>query len=455
MSKSKNAYVCNGCGAMSPKWSGQCADCGDWNSLTQTVIMAQPKSERLTGYASGVSEVLLMKDVPCQDVPRTSTSMDEFDRVLGGGLVQGSVILIGGDPGIGKSTLLLQTLCYLSQTQKTLYITGEESLQQVAMRAKRLSLYDQTLKMYSETEVEQICRVAQKEAPTVMVIDSIQTMYLAEVPGAPGGVSQVRESAATLARFAKKNGITMFLVGHVTKSGDVAGPRVLEHIVDTVIYVEGQSDSRFRMLRGLKNRFGSVNELGVFAMTETGLKEIKNPSGIFLSRTEQAVPGSIATAIWEGTRPLLVEIQALVDDSHMPNPRRVCVGLDSNRLSLLLAVLHRHGGLMTAGSDVYLNVVGGVRVSETAADLASLFAIVSSFKNKAIHHGAIAFGEVGLSGEIRPVPSGAERLREASKQGFTHAIVPKANAPKKDIGIKVIAVKTLSEALDAMQSLVD
>jgi DNA repair protein RadA/Sms len=377
--------------------------------------------------------------------------MGEFDRVLGGGLVPGSVVLIGGNPGAGKSTLLLQIMCRLSQHMETLYVTGEESLQQVGMRAQRLGLPVDKLLMLAETNIEEIVAQAQQSQPKLIVIDSIQVMHSANVPSAPGSVSQVRECAAYLIQYAKQTNTALFLVGHVTKDGSLAGPKVLEHMIDCFLMLDGGDDSRYRTLRGHKNRFGAMNELGIFAMTETGLKEVKNPSAIFLARTEEISAGSLVTVLWEGTRPLLVEIQALVDSSQFGNPRRIAVGLDNNRMAMLLAVLHRHGGLFMADQDVYVNVVGGVKVTETSADLPLLLAIVSSFKDRILPRELVVFGEIGLAGEIRPVPSGQERLQEAAKHGFTRAIVPKANAPKQAIaGMQVIAVSKLSEALDAL-----
>jgi DNA repair protein RadA/Sms len=454
VAKQKTTYVCNDCGSDYTKWQGQCSDCGAWNSLAELRLGPTPsnRSAKFDGYAgSAESELKTLSDIDLADVPRFSSGTSEFDRVLGGGLVPGSVVLIGGHPGAGKSTLLLQTLCYLAQTMPALYVTGEESLQQVAMRAQRLGLPTASLKMMSETSAESICAAAQKMQPKVMVVDSIQVVHMADVASAPGSVSQVRESAAFLTRFAKQTGTVLVLVGHVTKEGSLAGPKVLEHMIDCSILLEGSNDSRFRTLRGSKNRFGAVNELGVFAMTELGLKEVKNPSAIFLQRGDQVASGSLVMVMWEGTRPLLVEIQALVDDSHMGNPRRVAVGLDQNRLSMLLAVLHRHGGIMVGDQDVFVNVVGGVKVVETSADLALLLAVVSSFRDQALPQDLMVFGEVGLSGEIRPVPSGQERLREAAKHGFKRAIVPAANATKSGVaGMEVVAVKTLAEALEAI-----
>ena len=413
------------------------------------------RGAKFEGYAGNAAvaatELQTLADIDLNAVPRFSSGVLEFDRVLGGGFVPGSVVLIGGNPGAGKSTILLQTLCYLAQQMPALYVTGEESLQQVAMRAQRLKLPTDGLKMLSETSAESICATAQKMRPKVMVVDSIQVVHMADVASAPGSVSQVRESAAFLTRFAKQTGTVLILVGHVTKDGSLAGPKVLEHMIDCSILLEGSDDSRFRTLRCSKNRFGAVNELGVFAMTEQGLKEVKNPSAIFLQRGEKVASGSVVMVTWEGTRPLLVEIQALVDDSHMGNPRRVAVGLDQNRLSMLLAVLHRHGGIMVGDQDVFVNVVGGVKIIETSADLSLLLAIVSSFRDRPLPQDLMVFGEVGLSGEIRPVPSGQERLREAAKHGFKRAIVPAANAIKSGVaGMEVVAVKTLAEALDAI-----
>ena len=453
--KTKSAFVCNDCGADYKKWQGQCTECGVWNSLAEVRLGPTPanRSAKFDGYAggAGAKQVQTLAEISLNDLPRFSSGMGELDRVLGGGFVPGSVVLIGGNPGAGKSTILLQILCNLACNIPALYITGEESLQQVAMRAQRLGLPTEKLQMLSETSVESICATAQKVSPKIMVIDSIQVMHMEDISSAPGSVSQVRESAAYLTRFAKQTGTVLILVGHVTKDGSLAGPKVLEHMIDCSILLEGDNDSRFRTLRGNKNRFGAVNELGVFAMTEQGMREVNNPSAIFLQRAEEPASGSVVMVMWEGTRPLLIEIQALVDDSHLGNPRRVAVGMDQNRLSMLLAVLHRHGGIMVGDQDVFVNVVGGVRVMETSADLAVLLAIVSSFRDRILPQDLIVFGEVGLSGEIRPVPSGHERLREAAKHGFKRAIVPYANAPReKNIGIEIVAVKNLQEALEAL-----
>jgi len=454
-SKTKSAFVCNDCGADYKKWQGQCAECGAWNTIVEVRLGPTPanRAARFEGYAGGAAgnPVQTLADIALADVPRFSSGTGEFDRVLGGGLVPGSVVLIGGHPGAGKSTLLLQTLCNLARAMPALYVTGEESLQQVAMRAQRLGLPADKLQMLSETSVEAICATAQQVKPRVMVIDSIQVMHMEDISSAPGSVAQVRESAAYLTRFAKQTGTVLILVGHVTKDGSLAGPKVLEHMIDCSILLEGDNDSRYRTLRGNKNRFGPVNELGVFAMTEQGMREVSNPSAIFLQRAEDAAPGSVVMVMWEGTRPLLIEIQALVDDSHMGNPRRVAVGLEQNRLSMLLAVLHRHGGIMVGDQDVFVNVVGGMRVMETSADLGLLLAIVSSFRDQVLPQDLIVFGEVGLSGEIRPVPSGQERLREAAKHGFKRAIVPAGNAPRdRDLGIQIVAVKNLQQALEAL-----
>lgn len=452
MAKVKLEYICGNCGAVHNKWAGQCGDCGDWNSLTENIVEKDQsgKGPRFTGYA-GQSVVQNMHDIQLDEEPRCPTGIAELDRVLGGGLVRGSVVLMGGNPGIGKSTLLTQTLATLGEKMKALYVTGEESLQQVTLRARRLNLGDDKFQLLTETRVERILELAQQTKPQVMVIDSIQTVYTDMLQSAPGAVAQVRESAAQLVRFAKQTNTALFLVGHVTKEGTLAGPRVLEHMVDTVLYFEGDSGERYRMIRAIKNRFGAVNELGLFAMTEQGLKAVSNPSAIFLSRHEEPVAGSIVTVTREGNRPLLVEVQALVDESHLSNPRRVTVGLDQNRLSMLLAVLHRHGGIAMYDQDVFINVVGGVRVTETAADTAILLSILSSFRDKPLPQKLFTFGEIGLAGEIRPVPNGQERIKEAAKHGFSLAVIPKGNMPKpQDIpqGMEIIAVNRVSELLD-------
>jgi len=455
MAKQKTIYSCRECGNTSPKWSGKCFACGAWDTLDEGIAEPEtkPSSSRFAHYAGSQAQVCVLDQVEGTQETRHATSLTELDRVLGGGLVTGSVALIGGDPGIGKSTLLIQTLAAMSQTEQgsPLYVTGEESPQQVRLRAERLGLNVSNVKLLTETRVERILKIAEQEKPRVMVIDSIQTVHTDMLQSAPGSVAQVRESAALLVRFAKQMNVAVFLVGHVTKEGALAGPRVLEHMVDTVLYFEGDSSSRFRVIRAIKNRFGAVNELGVFAMTDKGLKEVNNPSAIFLSRHAEDVSGSIIMVTREGSRPMLVEVQALVDTSHMPNPRRVTLGLDQNRLAMLLAVLHRHGGVATYDQDVFVNVVGGVRVSETGADLAVILSVLSSLRNIALPHELVVFGEVGLAGEIRPVPNGYERLKEAAKHGFKRAIVPKANVPKDKIkGLEVVAVTRLVDALHSI-----
>lgn len=445
--KIKTRFICNQCAAICSQWSGQCMQCGAWNAISEEGVVTA-RGGRGGHYANQRSVVTLIEDVVINQEIRMNCGLSELNRVLGGGLVDGSVVLIGGDPGIGKSTLLLQTLANLSAHQSVLYVTGEESLQQVAMRAKRLQLPLKGLRLLAETQVETIIAHVAKERPRVIVIDSIQTIFTDTINSAPGGVSQVRESAALLVRLAKTTQTAVFLVGHVTKEGALAGPRVLEHMVDCVLYFEGQSDSRFRVIRAIKNRFGAVNELGVFAMTEGGLKEVANPSAIFLSRQPDPTPGSAVMVTWEGSRPMLVEVQALVDEAHGQQARRVTVGLEHNRLAILLAVLHRHGGVPTFDQDVFVNVVGGVKVTETGSDLALLGAVVSSLRNRIFDSETIIFGEVGLAGEIRPVQSGQERLREAMKHGFKRAIVPFANAPKQPLGIDVFPAKHLQDVLE-------
>lgn len=454
MAKNKVAYVCNECGAEFSRWQGQCGECKAWNTITEIRLGPSAITQKgsRAGYAGELSsKVQTLSDVSLAELPRISSGYKELDRVLGGGIVPGSAMLIGGHPGAGKSTLLLQTMCSLAERMPVLYVTGEESLQQVAMRAHRLGLPNDKLRMLSETSVEQICHLALQEKPAVMVIDSIQVMHVADVSSSPGSVSQVRESAAQLTRFAKQHQVAIFMVGHVTKDGTLAGPKVLEHCVDCSVLLEGDANSRFRTLRCQKNRFGAINELGVFAMTSQGMKEVSNPSAIFLNRGEAESAGSVVMVIWEGTRPLLVELQALVDYSQLANPRRLAVGAEHNRLAMLLAVMHRHGGIQMADQDVFINVVGGVKVDETSADLALIAAMVSSFRDKPIPKDLIIFGEVGLSGEIRPVPSGMERLQEAAKHGFRQAIIPKANMPKHEItGIKIMPVTNLQEAIELL-----
>ncbi len=457
MAKAKTIYTCTECGASEPKWQGQCPSCMAWNTMVESIAEPVNTTNRYSNKFEGLAttgELQKLSTVQAADVPRQPTGISEFDRVLGGGLVEGGVILIGGDPGIGKSTLLLQTVCHLGNNSKAIYVSGEESPQQIAMRAKRLGLNANEVDLLAEINLEKILATLQTHKPNIAVIDSIQTVYSEALQSAPGSVAQVRECAAQLTRLAKQLGITVILVGHVTKEGTLAGPRVLEHIVDTVLYFEGDQNSSFRLIRAFKNRFGAVNELGVFAMTEKGLREVANPSALFLSHHEQQVAGSCITVTMEGTRPLLIEIQALVDESHAPNPKRLCVGLEQNRLAMLLAVLHRHAGVACFDQDVFINAVGGVKISEPAVDLSVLLSIVSSLKNKPLDSKLIVFGEVGLAGEVRPVTGGLVRLKEAAKLGFTKAIVPKANAPKTKIaGLDVIAVERLEQALSKVREL--
>ncbi len=449
MAKTKLTYCCQTCGTLYPKWTGQCTGCNEWNTIVEELSVKETGSSRYQGYAGNVPTITHMHEVALQQESRLSSGSEELDRVLGGGIIAGSVILIGGDPGIGKSTILLQTICHLAKEQKVLYVTGEESLQQVTLRAHRLGLNETQLLLLADTHIETILNHLQKEKPKIVVIDSIQTMHTSLLPSAPGSVGQVRESAMQLTNYAKQTNTTIFLVGHVTKEGSLAGPRVLEHIVDTVLYFEGEQDNRYRMIRAVKNRYGAVNELGIFAMTEKGLREVNQPSAIFLSRSEKPISGSIITATKEGTRPMLVEVQALVDQNYSGNPRRLSVGLDTQRLAMLLAILNRHSGISTHNLDVFLNVVGGLQIAETAADLPILFAILSSLRNQPLPTDLIIFGELGLGGEIRPVPGGQERLKEAAKHGFKSAIIPKGNAIKKSIdGLQIVAVQTLKEALD-------
>ena len=449
MAKAKIQYSCQQCGAVFHKWAGQCGDCKAWNSLQESVTSTG--NSRKIGYAGENSgtQICNLTDITAEQAVRLPSGISELDRVLGAGFVEGSVVLIGGDPGIGKSTLLTQTMANLSQQVATLYVSGEESADQISLRAARLDLQVDRLRLLTETSVERILALAANEKPKVMVVDSIQTMYTEQLQSAPGGVAQVRESTALLVRFAKHTGTTVILVGHVTKDGTLAGPRVLEHMVDTVLYFEGEADSQFRLIRTMKNRFGAVNELGLFAMTDKGLKAVSNPSAIFLSRHSEPVSGSAILVTREGSRPLLVEAQALVDSSPLANPRRVTLGLEQNRLSMLLAVLHRHAGIAMYDQDVYVNVVGGVRITETAADLPVLMAVISSLRDTPLPVSLAAFGEVGLSGEIRPVPSGQERIREALKHGFQTIVVPWGNRPRNEVkDVQIIPVKRLSEVLD-------
>lgn len=450
--KQKTAYVCTECGAEYPRWGGQCTSCGEWNVIKEVRLGAVSKQRvSLSGYAGSQSDVKLLSDVDLAQAERISTGLMELDRVLGGGIVRGSVVLIGGAPGAGKSTILLQVIASVAKKGfSVLYVSGEESLQQIAERALRLKLDTSTIKMLAETSVQSICDVIDAEKPVLLIIDSIQVMYTADSDTAPGSVSQVRESASYLTQYAKKNNVSIFMVGHVTKDQSLAGPMTLSHIVDAQVILSSTDDARFRVLRSDKNRFGSVGELGFFSMGSTGLKEVKNPSAMFLSRSDKPSSGSVVTVIWEGTRPLLVEIQALVTESQYGNPRRLAVGLDQNRLAMLLAVLTRHAGIFTANDEIYANVVGGIKVSETASDLAILVGVVSSLKDKIIPHDVVFFGEIGLNGEIRPVANGYARLNEAAKHGFKKAVIPKANAPKEAIkGLQISAVSTVSEALDA------
>ena len=453
MAKAKTIYTCTECGGQSPKWQGQCPHCTAWNTLVESVLETPVAGANRYASLAKNSGVQSLADVEATEVPRQPTGIAEFDRVLGGGLVHGGVVLIGGDPGIGKSTLLLQALCHLGGQHKVLYVSGEESAQQIALRAKRLSLDASSVQLLAEISLEKITAILASHKPEVAVIDSIQTLYSEALQSAPGSVAQVRECAAQLTRVAKQTGVTVILVGHVTKEGTLAGPRVLEHIVDTVLYFEGDSNSSFRLIRAFKNRFGAVNELGVFAMTEKGLREVSNPSALFLSHHSEQVAGSCVMVTQEGTRPLLVEIQALVDEAHAPNPKRLSVGLEQNRLAMLLAVLHRHAGVACFDQDVFVNAVGGVKITEPAADLAVLMAIVSSLKNKPLDNKLVVFGEIGLAGEVRPVQRGQERLKEAAKLGFIKAIVPKANLPKHGIsGIEVIAVERVEQAMAALRN---
>ena len=453
MSKNRNSYQCEKCGTRLGKWAGQCPDCKEWNSIVEIREELRPGA-RFSGYAGQrANEVKDLASVGHSEVDRIKVGVSELDRVLGGGIVPGSVILLGGDPGIGKSTLLLQLVASLADRFPTLYITGEESLEQLSMRGRRLELKLAGVRCLTETSVEQILSHAAHEKPRVLVVDSIQTAYSEALESAPGSVGQIREAASCLVRWAKENQCCVILVGHVTKEGALAGPRVLEHMVDAVLYFESDGGSRYRVIRAVKNRCGAVNELGMFAMTGTGLKEVKNPSAIFLSGHSHPVAGSVTTVVREGTRPILLEVQALVDKSHLNNPRRVALGLEGNRLAMMLAVLSRQGGVSLADYDVFINVVGGMRVAETGADLPMLLALYSSYRDKAVAHKMICFGEVGLSGEIRPVHDGEQRLREAMGHGFTHAMVPFANAPRKQFnGLEVLPVKSVAEALERIST---
>ncbi|MDO8938056.1 MAG: DNA repair protein RadA [Methylicorpusculum sp.] len=455
--KIKTGFVCDDCGADYPRWNGQCTVCGVWNTIKE-VRLGSGKNDRAganEGYAGSKSTVKWLSDVDLAQAERLSTGIAEFDRVLGGGVVKGSVILIGGAPGAGKSTILLQAIANIAQREiSVLYVSGEESLQQIAERAHRLGLAANKIKMLAETSVQQICEILDEIKPQVVVIDSIQVMFNESTESAPGAVSQVRESASYLTQYAKRHNVSIFLVGHVTKDQSLAGPMTLSHIVDTQVVLSSTDDARFRVLRADKNRFGSIGELGFFAMDSTGLKEVKNPSAMFLNRAEKPSSGSVVTVLWEGTRPLLVEIQALVTDCQYGNPRRLAVGFDQNRLAMLLAILSRHGGIVTATDEIYANVVGGIKVTETSSDLAIVISIVSSLRDKIIPHNMLFFGELGLNGEIRPVANGYARLNDAAKHGFKAAVIPKANAPKKPIAdLKIYPVATLSDALTVLSEL--
>jgi DNA repair protein RadA/Sms len=452
--KSKSAFVCSDCGAEHTQWQGQCASCSEWNTLSRVTIGPIKEAGAASlGYAGSKSEVRWLSEVESEAAERLVTGFSELDRVLGGGLVPGSVVLMGGDPGAGKSTLLLQVASYLAQRQEVLYVSGEESLHQLALRAERLNLAVDNLRVAAETRAEAVADLIAEHAPKVVVLDSIQVMQLESVESMPGSVTQVRETAGFFTRLAKQSNIVMILVGHVTKEGNLAGPKVLEHMIDCFMMLDSPAGSRYRTLRGQKNRFGAVNELGVFAMTEQGMKEVANPSAIFLQRGELDSPGSVATVTWEGTRPLLVEIQALVDEVQAGYPKRVAVGLDQQRLAMHLAVLHRHCGIALADQDVFVNVVGGVRIGETGADLATLLAVLSSYRSRVLPKDLIVFGELGLTGEVRPVANGQQRLTEARKHGFSKAVVPYANRPKEVIsGMVVHGVKSLASALDVLDS---
>ncbi|MCX7075010.1 MAG: DNA repair protein RadA [Methylococcales bacterium] len=451
--KEKTAFVCDQCGADYPRWNGQCASCGEWNTIKE--IRLAPANEKrpvASGYAGNRTEVKRLSDVNLSEAERISSGISEFDRVLGGGIVRGSVVLIGGAPGAGKSTLLLQAIANIaSRDISVLYVSGEESLQQIAERANRLKLPAENILMLAETSVQRICDALDEIRPQILVIDSIQVMHTQTSDSAAGSVSQVRESASYLTQYAKQNDVSIFMVGHVTKDHSLAGPMTLSHIVDTQVMLSSTDDARYRLLRADKNRFGSIGELGFFAMDNSGLKEVKNPSSMFLNRAEKPAAGSVVTVLWEGTRPLLVEIQALVTDCQYGNPRRLAVGLDQNRLSMLLAILARHGGISTASDEIYANVVGGIRVTETSSDLAILASIVSSLRNKVVSQEAFFFGELGLNGEIRPVANGHARLNDAAKHGFKKAVIPKANVPKKAIAdLEIHGVSNLSEVLDIL-----
>jgi DNA repair protein RadA/Sms len=453
--KQKTAFVCTECGADYPRWAGQCTACGEWNTVKEVQLGSASRQKSGAGYAGSHSAVQLLSNVNLAQAERISTGLQEFDRVLGGGIVIGSVVLIGGAPGAGKSTILLQAMAAIANRGiPVLYVSGEESMQQIAERAHRLGVGAESIKMLAETSVQQICTVLEQEKPEVVIIDSIQVMYSLDSDSAPGSVSQVRESASFLTQYAKRNNVSIFMVGHVTKDQSLAGPMTLSHIVDAQVVLSSTDDSRFRVLRSDKNRFGSVGELGFFAMESTGLKQVKNPSAMFLSRADNPAPGSVVTVLWEGTRPLLVEIQALVTESQYGNPRRLAVGLDQNRLAMLLAVLTRHGGIFTGNDEIYTNVVGGIKVSETSSDMAIMAGVVSSLKDRIIPYDTVFFGEVGLNGEIRPVANGHARLNEAAKHGFKRAVIPKANKPKQTVtGLTINAVSNIQQVLEVLNDL--
>jgi len=450
MARARTQYVCSECGGASPKWLGQCPHCNAWNTLVEGVVEDRSAGRNRYAALAPTQTVAILGAIDAEEIGRMPSGIDEFDRVLGGGLVEGSVVLIGGDPGIGKSTLLLQALAHLSREREVLYVSGEESAGQVALRSRRLGLDVGRLALLAEISLERILAVIEERKPRVVVVDSIQTLYSEQLQSAPGSVAQVRECAAQLTRLSKQIGVAVVMIGHVTKEGTLAGPRVLEHMVDTVLYFEGDTHSSFRLVRAFKNRFGAVNELGVFAMTDRGLRGVTNPSALFLSQHAQGVAGACVLVTQEGTRPLLVEIQALVDTAHVPNPRRLSVGLEHNRLAMLLAVLHRHAGIALFDQDVFVNAVGGVRIGEPAADLAVVLAVVSSLRNRPLANGLAVFGEIGLAGEIRPAPRGQERLREAAKLGFSRVLIPRANAPRRAIeGLRTIALDRIDDALQA------